>query len=693
MWIERIRLHDWKCFVEAKFDFPRPSNSRPVVLIGAENGAGKTSLLEGLLFCLYGPQAIELIAERESDMARGTEGFRRFVSRAINNSARQQGRTRASIEVTFADEEERIRIERRFHTYSNGHFRDQELFIWRGRFQDDPSELDLINVPALADKDDFLRGYIAQRILPHNLAPFFFFDGEQVQRLASKDRSAATREGLEQLFGVKILRTLQTDLRKLASDRRAKARVGNKPSKLAQLEVDIMQSQEKITELEVNLKDLENLIPSLERKVDGLQSSIGLLIQGNTNNINEINKDLHQAEQERKTILIELNEKMLGRDLAIALANNSIASLRRQLDQEERRISWEAARENMLHKLDKLVSDFEVMAEPQVHPELTDPQKETLRVRLSKAYEGMFVPPPPNIADNVRHAYLGADNRAVVLERLNAVQRLSTSQLTKLIDRLEEVTNRRRRLGDDQQALAEGSKASELTQSLRDAQENLTKQEESKLLVVNHLTSEKRNLGNLTAERGRLEEDTERGDIENSVARRCDDINIMLDSFIEDLRKKRNENLAQRMTEVYRKLARKEDVVQRIEIDPDGPVRLIGSDGRNLNEQDLSAGENEIFALSLLAAASSTVASDMPLIIDTPVARLDRAHRLNIATHYLPKAAAQIVLLSTDTELVGDFLEPIRNHIGASFLINFNPTTEVSEVKVDSYFESLDPAA
>lgn len=692
MWIERIRLHDWKCFVEAKFDFPRPSINRPVVLIGAENGAGKTSLLEGLLFCLYGPQAIELIAERESDMARGTEGFRRFVSRAINNSARQQGRTRASLEVTFADEEERIRIERRFHTYPNGHFRDQELFVWRGRIQDEPNELDVINVPALADKDDFLRGYIAQRILPHNLAPFFFFDGEQVQRLASKDRSAATRDGLEQLFGVRILRTLQTDLRRLASDRRSKARVGNKPSKLAQLEVDIMQTQEKVVELEGNLNEIENLIPTLERKVDGLQSSIGLLIQGNTNNINEINKELHQAEQERRTILIELNEKLLGRDLAIALAHNSIGALRLQLDQEDRRISWEAARENMLHKLDKLILDFEEMGEPEVHPQLTEAQKDSLRVRLSKAYEGMFVPPPPNIAENVRHAYLGADNRAVVLDRLNSVQRLSTSQLTKLIERLEEVTNRRRRLGDDQQTLAEGTRASELTQSLRDAQENLTKQEESKLLVINQLSAEKRNLGNLTAERGRLEEDTERGDIENRVARRCDEIHTMLDSFIEDLRKKRNESLAQRMTEVYRKLARKEDVVKRIEIDPDGPVRLIGSDGRNLNEQDLSAGENEIFALSLLAAASSTVASDMPVIIDTPVARLDRTHRLNIARHYLPKAAAQIVLLSTDTELVGDFLEPIRNHIGASFLIDFNPTTEVSEVKVDAYFEPLDSA-
>ncbi len=73
-----------------------------------------------------------------------------------------------------------------------------------------------------------------------------------------------------------------------------------------------------------------------------------------------------------------------------------------------------------------------------------------------------------------------------------------------------------------------------------------------------------------------------------------------------------------------------------------------------------------------------------------PVARLDRTHRLNIAKHYLPKAAAQIVLLSTDTELVGDFLDPIRKHIGASFLIDFDPTTEVSEVRSNVYFETIE---
>ncbi len=128
-------------------------------------------------------------------------------------------------------------------------------------------------------------------------------------------------------------------------------------------------------------------------------------------------------------------------------------------------------------------------------------------------------------------------------------------------------------------------------------------------MVSNQIAAERRNIGNLTSERGRLEEAAERGDIENRVARRCDEIGGMLDRFIDDLRMKRNEQLAQRMTEVYRKLARKEDVVRKIEIDPDGPVRLVGSGGRNLSDQDLSAGENEIFALSLLAAASTSCAA------------------------------------------------------------------------------------
>ena len=690
MWIERIRLRDWKCFVDATFDFPRPTKARPIVLVGAQNGAGKTSLLEGLLFCLYGPHAIELIAERESDMARGTEGFRRFVSRAVNNSARALGRMRASVEVTFADAEERIRIERRFHIYRNGQYRDQELFVWRGRAHDDADELDLIVVPALGEKDDFLRGFIAQQILPHNLAPFFFFDGEQVQRLATKDRSVATRDGLEQLFGVRILRTLQGDLRKLASERRSRGRVGNKPSKLAQLEVDIMSAEEKIAESESELADLDAQIPVLQRKVDSLQSSIGLLIQGNTNNINEINRDLHDVEEERRSILRELNEQLFGRDLAIALADQTLKPLAKQLAEEERRTSWEAARDNMMHKLGKLICDFESLQDPPLNPELTSEQQAALRQRLTTAYEGLFVPPPSDIAESVRHAYLGTDNRAVVLDRLSAVQHLSRARLKNLVERLEDTTNRRRRLTEDQQALAEGSRASELTQALREAQDELTRKQERKLLVLNQLTAEKRTIGNLTAERGRLEEAAERGDIENRVARRCDEIGLMLDSFIEDLRKQRNEQLAQRMTEVYRKLARKEDVVRKIEIDPDGPVRLVGAEGRNLSEQDLSAGENEIFALSLLAAASTTVASDMPVVVDTPVARLDRTHRLNIAKHYLPKAAAQIVLLSTDTELVGDFLDPIRKHVGASYLIDFDPNTEVSEVRPNVYFEPLE---
>jgi DNA sulfur modification protein DndD len=689
MWIERIRIRDWKCFIDATVDLPPPTSSKPVVLIGAQNGAGKTSLLEAVLFCLYGPLAIELVAEREAGMQRGSEGFRRFVGRAVNDTARSQGRTRASVEVVFADDDERISIERRFHIQSNGNYRDQEVFIKRGRAADPADEMDLVHVPPLLDRDDFLRGFVAQHVLPHNLAPFFFFDGEQVQRLAAKDRSDVTKRGLEQLFGVMILRTLQRDLRELAKARRSKGRVGTNPAKLAQVEADISKAEAALASLAEERQTLEDAVPSLTRKVDALQSEFTVLVSGNVSNIDEINRELVRAEEERKAALRELNEQVLGRDLGLALAASVGVNLDDQLERETKRDSFEAARVNMMGKLAKLLNEFETLSEPEIAPPLTSTQLSAVRRRIQKAYEGMFVPPPDDIAREVRHAYLGTDNREVVRQRIRAVRGLSLARIRDVLGRMEGATARARDFRERQQALAEGTRAAELAKELSEAQAALTQASDRLHQVKNNVAAETSNLGNLRQEQARLTTAAGKGEHENNVAARCDGIANMLDGFIEELRKKKTEQLSTMMTHVYRQLARKEDVVKRIEIDGDGPVRLVGTSGRNLADRDLSAGENEIFALSLLYAASKLSSSDTPVIIDTPVARLDRNHRVNIAKNYLPNAAGQVILLSTDTELVGDYLAPLRGRVGAAFLIDFNSALEISTVR-PGYFEKVD---
>ena len=51
----------------------------------------------------------------------------------------------------------------------------------------------------------------------------------------------------------------------------------------------------------------------------------------------------------------------------------------------------------------------------------------------------------------------------------------------------------------------------------------------------------------------------------------------------------------------------------------------------------------------------------LPIIIDTPLSRLDSAHRDNIVNNYFPNAGEQVIILSTDTEIDKDYyrkLEP-----------------------------------
>ena len=57
MWIKTIKLQNFKSYAQAEFNFPEPQNDKNIVLIGAVNGHGKTTLLEAIYLCLYGEEA------------------------------------------------------------------------------------------------------------------------------------------------------------------------------------------------------------------------------------------------------------------------------------------------------------------------------------------------------------------------------------------------------------------------------------------------------------------------------------------------------------------------------------------------------------------------------------------------------------------------------------------------------------
>jgi DNA sulfur modification protein DndD len=124
------------------------------------------------------------------------------------------------------------------------------------------------------------------------------------------------------------------------------------------------------------------------------------------------------------------------------------------------------------------------------------------------------------------------------------------------------------------------------------------------------------------------------------------------------------------MTRIYSDLAHKR-LVKKIDIAPDCTVRLLGDRGRDLRGMDASAGEDQIFALSLIAAIARVSGARVPVVMDTPLARLDTDHRTNVLKYFASRASEQVIFLSQPDEVHGPYLEVIRDRIGATYHLDF----------------------
>ena len=134
-------------------------------------------------------------------------------------------------------------------------------------------------------------------------------------------------------------------------------------------------------------------------------------------------------------------------------------------------------------------------------------------------------------------------------------------------------------------------------------------------------------------------------------------------------------------------LLRKQTLISSVKIDSRTfAVELRGGDGDVLKPDRLSAGERQLLAVSLLWGLAKASRRPLPAIIDTPLGRLDSSHRRNLVERYFPYASHQVLLLSTDEEIRGEYLDAIRPSVGHSYLLEFDEARRSSIVK-RGYFD------
>lgn len=148
------------------------------------------------------------------------------------------------------------------------------------------------------------------------------------------------------------------------------------------------------------------------------------------------------------------------------------------------------------------------------------------------------------------------------------------------------------------------------------------------------------------------------------------------------------DRLSHHVTESFRFLLRKKTLVQRVMIDPDSfAVTLIDNAGQFVAKDQLSEGEKQIFAISILWGLSQAAARPLPAIIDTPMARLDSEHRQHLVERYFPNASHQVIVLSTDTEIERDYFHALLPHIARAYHLRYDEQTRETHPEEGYFWE------
>jgi DNA sulfur modification protein DndD len=118
---------------------------------------------------------------------------------------------------------------------------------------------------------------------------------------------------------------------------------------------------------------------------------------------------------------------------------------------------------------------------------------------------------------------------------------------------------------------------------------------------------------------------------------------------------------------------RKLTLVERILIDPATfAITLFDATGHGVAKQRLSEGEKQIFAIAVLWGLARASVRPLPAVIDTPMARLDAAHRRHLIERYFPNASHQVVIFSTDTEVDRQAYLALQPHIARAYHLRYD---------------------
>lgn len=641
MIIKRLKLHNFGVYAgDNEFMF---EGKKPIVLVGGMNGRGKTTFLEAILLALYGSNSF---AYSESKKRSYIQYLRSFVNKNADDKM-------CSVELEFEIDNgvrEHYLIKRQWNSISKKNI--EEICVYKdGTY----SEFLTNNWPMFVES-----------ILPSALSSFFFFDGEKIAEMAVDGTNIQLKNAIRSMLGITVLDVLGNDiLRNLKNVNKD----GN-DNKTAEGVQKLREEKEKAV---ADLSEIDSRIEKLTH----------VLVEDNAKL-----ESLHQQYTVKGGDAVEKKQ----------LTIQKRADLISDLNMEGSRLYELSASELPLLLVSDLIGEIKLQAVDEHNDAIMREaviQLETLLQEFSQLYEGDnkssfdFVNYVKSTTNKTQEEPIYELSDQALFQINNLIEGVleKTAYETKSILRTKKKLERQIAELDSYLALDINDK------ELQDIYNKIKKAEQTLIndqIKMSELEQQKsaansRVISANTEFSKYVESYLSTAELRDNVDRTIKYSNIAL-SIIEkyqiELQKRKTGILAETITKCYKELANKKNLIDKVEMNAETlSIHYISEDGKEIGKDSLSAGEQQLMVIATLWALAKCSKKKLPVIIDTPLSRLDSVHRTSIIQTYFPNAGEQTIILSTDTEIDERYYDLMKENVGDEFTLKYDETTKSTSIE------------
>lgn len=632
---------------------------RNIVVVAGPNGAGKTSLLNAVKLLFLGPGSEEL---RRVGLAGAPLTPKQYVTGVpgrwygVFNVGAEPGAT-AQVALEWMDGDRKV-VAKRW-------FRRQRV----GTDYDHVVEVDVDGMKVRGDEAEA----ILQQVLPREVVRFFFFDGEQIQSLADAEVGRERAE-IERLLGLSFTVELLAQLHEYQKER-GRAGIPEKVRlKIVEAENAAREATARAEVANRSRQALEERILDLDRNKRRLEEEARQLRGGTLSESerNRIMTRLAVLESQRETLAERIAEALPPE--SVFLTQPDLVARSFELVDSHVGSGSDASMAGRLHRElpGSLISELSSL-----HPavSLDERQRAAFTASVTTSLRRMGVPTErsghpllaslsPNRASELRDLFLiwsergrslAGDHRDLLVE-----MRQVASELQRLRRELDEAE-----LTSDEAKARHEELLSDIDKVEKRTRADVEQVTEQRIKELDALREAEAHASRAES----LERDFEHVKAENARYR----LGIELIRVLDDYRVRRR---AEIRAAVERQLNHRVGVllapsklVKSVKLDDGFAMSYFDSWGEEVARYSISAGMRQLLAMSMLWALKDQAERPLPVIVDTPLGRIDKENRRLLMTQYFPEAGNPLVLLPTDSEFGVDGYEAIGHRIRRRYRI------------------------